>query len=164
MARVILTCGLICAGKTTYLKRLCRELPAVLLSADEIMLSLFGPDAGEKHDLYLQRLKGYLLDKASRTAENGICAAADLGLWTREERRQVRAFFAARGIPVEIHYLRIGEEAWRERILSRGRAVREGRTMAYAADEGLIEKCLSLFEDPEGEEAVKVIRAEDVTP
>ena len=47
MAKVILTCGKLGCGKTTYAKRLCAERGAVLLSADELMLALFGQDAGE---------------------------------------------------------------------------------------------------------------------
>jgi alpha-mannosidase len=39
--QAILLCGKLCAGKTTYARRLAPELGAVILSVDEIMLSLF---------------------------------------------------------------------------------------------------------------------------
>ncbi len=46
MSKVIVACGKPGCGKTTYAKRLCTERSAVLLSADEVMLTLFGGDAG----------------------------------------------------------------------------------------------------------------------
>lgn len=52
MAKVILLCGKIDCGKTTYAYRLIKDSCAVLLSIDEIMLALYGQDAGEKHDEY----------------------------------------------------------------------------------------------------------------
>ena len=41
MAEVIMMCGRICSGKSTYAKRLSREKNAVILSVDEITLALF---------------------------------------------------------------------------------------------------------------------------
>ena len=49
MPKVILICGRICCGKTTYSKKLCAERNAVLLSVDEIMLSLFDQCCGDMH-------------------------------------------------------------------------------------------------------------------
>ena len=62
MAKVIMTCGKICSGKTTYAEKMRRELSAVILSVDEIMLAVFGSDAGDKHDEYVKRIKNYLLN------------------------------------------------------------------------------------------------------
>ena len=39
MSKVILTCGKICCGKTTYAQKLCKENNAILLSVDEITLA-----------------------------------------------------------------------------------------------------------------------------
>ena len=51
MAKVILICGKICSGKTTYAKSLIKEKSAVLLSVDEITIILFGPNGGKGHDV-----------------------------------------------------------------------------------------------------------------
>lgn len=48
--RPILLCGRICAGKTTYAKRLGKTRGAVCLSCDELMLALFGQQLGDRHD------------------------------------------------------------------------------------------------------------------
>ena len=56
MAKVIMTCGKICCGKSTYAETVCREKQAVLLSVDELMLTLFGQDAGDAHDTLTARM------------------------------------------------------------------------------------------------------------
>ena len=59
MVKVILICGKICSGKTTYTKRLMKSNKAVLLSVDEIMLALFGQHIGEKHDEMCEKERIY---------------------------------------------------------------------------------------------------------
>ena len=56
MAKVILICGKICSGKSTYAEKLRMENKAVLLSIDEIMLALFGFYVGNKHDEYVEKI------------------------------------------------------------------------------------------------------------
>ena len=68
MAKLILICGKLCSGKTTYAK----TLPAVTLSVDELMLSLLDPFLGEMHEVYTARAKDYLLRKAEELLENGV--------------------------------------------------------------------------------------------
>ena len=56
MSKVYLICGKICSGKTTYSKKICAENNAILLSVDEIMLSLLDQCCGEKlHQEYERR-------------------------------------------------------------------------------------------------------------
>ena len=70
MAKIFLMCGKICSGKTTYARKLREQNKAVILSADEIMLALFGSDAGDKHE---KRRREYgapplYSDKSSRSS------------------------------------------------------------------------------------------------
>ena len=48
MAKVIRTCAKICCGKSTYARRLQAEGNAVILSIDEITLSLFPERAANR--------------------------------------------------------------------------------------------------------------------
>ena len=52
MAKVILLCGKLCCGKTTYAEHLRAQNKAVLLSIDEVMLTIFGQYTGDRHDEY----------------------------------------------------------------------------------------------------------------
>ena len=71
MAKVILVCGRICCGKTTYAHRLAKERRATVLSVDEVMLAMFGQHCGDMHDTYAARTKQYLLAKAAELIASG---------------------------------------------------------------------------------------------
>lgn len=152
MAKVILICGKICSGKSTYAQQLCRQNKAVLLSIDEIMLSVLGPYLGDQHDLYSERTQKYLFDKSLELIEAGIDVVLDWGFWTKEKRESAKAFYEARSIPCELHYIEIGDEVWRERIKMRNDAVSAGEISAYFVDENLAAKVVSRFEVPGREE------------
>ena len=66
MAEVILICGKICSGKSTWAKALCRESGALCLSVDELMLALLPERLGDLHDEVAARAQGYLLRQAAR--------------------------------------------------------------------------------------------------
>lgn len=152
MAKVILICGKICSGKTTYAERLRRETGAVLLSVDEIMLALFGLYAGDKHDEYANRTKQYLYEKSLQLVETGHDVLLDWGSWTKAERQRERQFYASRGIPCEFHCIEISEETWKAHLEKRNRAVMAGEVNAYIVDENLAAKFLSRYEPSTPEE------------
>jgi predicted kinase len=81
----------------------------------------------------------------------------DWGFWTKRERDEARAFYAAEGIPAELHYLDIPREEWLKRIAARNRAVLTGEADAYYVDDGLRAKFEAMFEVPSPDEiAVRV--------
>lgn len=152
MAKVVMTCGRICCGKSTYARRLSAELGAAVLSVDEIMLTVFGQYAGDKHDEYVEKLKRYLLNKSAELIGSGINVILDWGFWTMDERRAAREFYAVRNIRCELHYIDISEELWRERLRKRNSLVKAGEANDYFVDENLARKFASIFEAPDSEE------------
>lgn len=157
MAKVIMTCGLICVGKTTYAEKLRRERKAALLSVDEITLALFHGDVGDMHDVYVERAEKYLFNKSLELVEVGIDVVFDIGLWTKGERDEAREFFRKNGVECEIHYVTVPQEEWYRRIEKRNAAVQAGERSAYFVDEGLARKCLDIFETPADDEVDVVI-------
>ena len=152
MAKVYMMCGRICSGKSTYAKMLRDKYKAVILSVDEITLALFGNDAGEKHDYYVEKTEEYMYAKSLEIIDSGINVVLDWGFWTARERAFARAFYSSRGIGNEIHYIDIDEAEWNRRLEKRNRDVLEHRTNAYYIDEGLAEKFRNIFEIPDKEE------------
>ena len=149
MPKVIMTCGMICCGKSTYARRIRAEGNAVILSVDEITLTLFPEGSGNMHDTYALRAEQYLLELSLQVLQAGVDVILDWGLWTRAVRDRIRAFFASNGgIKTELHYLRINPEEWKRRIEKRNAS---GET-AYYVDEGLLNKAGSLFEEPSEDE------------
>ncbi len=147
-----MTCGKLCSGKTTYAKKLQKEGKAVILSIDEIMLAVFGPDAGEKHDEYVAGIKRYLYQKALEIIRNGLDVILDWGFWTKAERACARSFFGSNGIANEFHYINIDDGEWRRRIEKRNQDVLAGSSDAYYIDDGLSAKFNSIFEMPDPSE------------
>ena len=148
MAKVIMTCGRICCGKSTYAQKLCKERNAVILSIDEMTLALFPEGAGEMHDTYVFRAERYLLALSLQILRSGTDVILDWGLWTRAQRKRLRAFYTEHGIENEIHYLRISPEEWERRIRKRNAQQEKEESSAYYVDEGLLRKVESLFEEP----------------
>ncbi len=149
MSKVIMTCGLICCGKSTYAKKLKDENNAVICSIDELMLTMFPDGCGEMHDTYVMRTEKYLLDLSVQILNAGTDVILDWGLWDRATRNRIREFYVSHGdIKTELHYLKVSPEVWKERIDKRNAS----DEAAYYVDEGLLEKVTSLFEEPSVDE------------
>lgn len=152
MAKALLICGKIASGKSVYAEQIKREENAVMLSVDELVLSILGNDLGGKHDEITDRIQAYLFAKSLEIIRAGANVLLDWGFWTREKRSAARTFYESRGILCEFHYIDTPDEVWRRNIELRNRAVAEGKTSAYFVDEGLMRKLESLFEVPDREE------------
>lgn len=150
--KVILTCGRICGGKSVYAKRLRDEMNALMFSADEVMLAVFGQHAGEQHDVYVGRVIGYLFEKSREAVGAGVNVVLDAGLWTKDERASARAYFEGLGVACEIHYVAADDDVRRRRVAERNKAVLAGTATAYFIDEALAMKADSRFEEPLREE------------
>lgn len=148
MAHVFLICGGICCGKTTYAHQLRRKEKAVLLSCDEVMLSLLDEQLGDRHEVYAARTEKLLLEKSLEILETGISVILDWGPWTRAGRKRIREFYEVRGYDCRIHTIRTEAAEWEERIKCRNRESDEGLCLAYHVDEGLKNKFLSHYEEP----------------
>ncbi|MDE6764602.1 MAG: ATP-binding protein [Oscillospiraceae bacterium] len=152
MPKVILICGKICVGKSTYAEKLRTENKAVLLSVDEIMLAVFGQYAGEKHDEYVRNVQRYIFDKSLEIIGAGVDVILDCGFWTRAHRDYSKEFYGQQGIPCELHLIDIDDEEWRRRIEKRNKAISAGDKNAYFIDENLLKKVEGGYEPPDPDE------------
>lgn len=152
MPKVILICGKICVGKSTYAEKIRAGNKAVLLSVDEIMLAVFGQYAGEKHDEYVRNVQRYIFDKSLEMIGAGVDVILDCGFWTREHRDYSKEFYGQHGIPCELHLIDISDEEWRRRIEKRNAAISAGDKNAYFIDENLLKKVESGYEPPAPDE------------
>ena len=152
MAKVYLICGKLCCGKTTYSQEICAENDAVLLSVDEMILTVFGQNCGAKHDEYVNNAKKYLLNKSLEFIDKKINVVLDWGFWTRKEREFTKDFYKSRGIYCELHYIDISYDVWKVRIEQRNQTVLTDKTSAYYVDESLFAKFNSIFEAPSEDE------------
>src|SRR3984957_13764271 len=109
--RLILTCGLPGAGKTTLATQLASERAAVRLTKDEWLWALgstpWDRPTGERIEQELWRLTQEILSL-------GLSVVLDFGLWARVERDEMRTVARRLGVGVELHYLEVPtDELWR---------------------------------------------------
>ena len=152
MAKVYILCGKICSGKSTYSQQLRKDKKAVILSVDDITLTLLGQNGGDTLDVYVEKLEQYFFQKSVEIVETGINVVLDWGFWTKTERDFAKQFYGSRGIEYEFHYISINDEEWYRRLEKRNKDVLEKKSDAYYVDEGLAEKFKSIFEIPGKEE------------
>jgi len=143
MAKIVALCGKLCAGKTTLAQKLRNELPAVILNSDELTLAL-----PFDHDATYPAVKEFLWRKAVEIARAGTNVVLDFGFWSRADRDEITAMAQAAGVSLQWQYVSVTDEEWRRNIASRNEKVLSGEDKSYFADEGLIRKCLELFEEP----------------
>lgn len=148
MAKVYILCGKICSGKSTYSQQLRKDKKAVILSVDDITLTLLGQNGGDTLDVYVEKLEQYFFQKSVEIVETGINVVLDWGFWTKSERDFAKQFYGSRGIEYEFHYISINDEEWYRRLDKRNKDVQEKKSDAYYVDEGLAEKFKSIFEIP----------------
>ncbi len=109
--RLLLTCGLPGAGKTTLATRLAAERGALRLTKDEWLIAL----GSTPWDTPMrERVEGELWRLAQELLGLGVSVVVDFGLWARAERDEMRSAARALGVGVELHFLEApSEELWR---------------------------------------------------
>ena len=157
MPKVLIMCGKICSGKSTYAEKLKLENKAVILSVDELTLALFENQAGEKLDFYVEKLKEYFLKKSLDIVEAGADVILDWGFWTKKERDYAREFYDSRNISYQFYYMNVGIDEWKKRILKRNQEIKSEQLEAYPIDKGLLSKVERMFEEPDRKELKDMI-------
>lgn len=160
MPKVLIMCGKICSGKSTYAEKLKLENKAVILSVDELTLALFENQAGEKLDFYVEKLKEYFFKKSLDMVEAGADVILDWGFWTKKERDYAREFYDSRNISYQFYYMNVGIDEWKKRISKRNQEIKREQLEAYPIDKGLLSKVEKMFEEPDRKELKDMIIVE----
>ena len=144
--RLILTCGLPGAGKTTLAAQLATERGAVRLTKDEWLFALGATPWDEEARV---KVEGELWRLACDLLALGVSVVLDFGLWGRGERDEMREAARRLGVGVELHYLEVPlDELWR-RIEARNA---EPPWRAHAIGRADFEGWVATFQRPDADE------------
>lgn len=124
--------GFIGSGKTTFARRLERELPGMRFTGDEWMVALYGQDPpADLFPVYHSRVMDLMETQWVRALELGVPVILDHGFWTRASRDALRARAAELGVPLTFHVLTLPDGE----ALRRVRARNEGAGALHIAEE-----------------------------
>ena len=115
-ARLILTCGLPGAGKTTLARQLAADRGAVRLTKDEWLWALGSTPWDEQTRELVEHQLWRLAQEVLRL---GLSVVLDFGLWARTERDEMRSVARDLGVGVELHYLDVPPDVLWRRIETR---------------------------------------------
>jgi predicted kinase len=109
--RLLLTCGLPGAGKTTLARQLAANRGAVRLTSDDWIIAV-GSNPWEEAARVATEQELWRL--AQEILRLGTSVVLEYGLWGRDERDAFRSAARDLGVGVELHYLDVStEELWR---------------------------------------------------
>ncbi len=154
MNKVILICGKMCSGKTTYAKSLIKQRPAVLLSQDEITTIFFGPNGGAEHYIVVDKTRKYLYSKSLEIIAAGSDVIMDWGFWTQAERQEAIQFYEKNSIKYEWHYVDVSHDVLIRNLNKRNYKIETGQlTSSYFFPEEVAHRFWNeMFEVPAKDE------------
>jgi predicted kinase len=147
--------GPVGAGKSTFSRRLARQLPGVHLALDEWFVRLYSPDrpGTDFVNWYLQR-KERLLELMWMHAKNLASANAnpilELGLIQRQARYRFYEQARKEGIQLNVYLLDAPENIRWERVEHRNES--KGETFSMAVPRHIFEVASAMWEPPDDEE------------
>lgn len=162
MAKVIILCGRIASGKTYYANWLKSQTNAIILSVDDLMLKLSDSCLGSRHDDIAMRCENYFYGLAEQITAAGQDAIIDFGYWSKKEREAAKNYFVQKGIPAELHYVKIPEDKRLKQMNKRNEELllfdgNNKNERVYIIEEELRHKLDLKFEEPSAAEIDKKI-------
>ena len=152
---VLMICGGVGAGKTTYAAALAARLPGLALCLDEWMGRLFWPDAvsGEDEGWALERIErciGQMRSVMAGVVPLGVPVAVDAGFTTRAERAAFAGWADAQGWPVALRWLDLDAETRWTRVLARNAG--GGGGTGFEVTRAMFDHMETLWEPPDAKE------------
>ena len=155
MAKVILICGLVGAGTSTYARDLALSNEAIRFSIDEWMVTLFQADWPDDltYEWAMERVaraEDQMWKMVIQLMEIDTPVILDLGLLKKDHRQKFYDLAAAQNYQIETHLVEAGMEVRWERVQKRN--FEKGETYSLQLSREMFDFCENLYERPNAEE------------
>jgi predicted kinase len=130
------------AGKSTYSKKLTKEIKGVHFSIDEWMWKLYGQDLPKSMNLKwimerVERCEKQIWELTKQISDRGVEVVLDLGFTKFEKRELFSSLAKAQNIPIQIHYVKAPHDVRRNRVLKRNKE--KGETYSFEVTPGMFD-------------------------
>lgn len=153
MAEVILLCGKVAAGKTTYAKEMAKKQRAVILSIDDLVVRLHDHCEGRAKLFAMETaIRDYFTGLIVQLIEQDVTCILDHGHWTRASRQQMIEFCQTHDFPLRIVLLECPKDIRLERLQKRNERLLREQERGYVIDAVQLDRFDSWFETLSDEE------------
>jgi predicted kinase len=159
MATLHLLHGFTGAGKTTFARKLERELLALRFTPDEWIVQLYGNNPPEEDfSECLDRVTNLIWQLTMQLLRSDRDVILDFGFWSRSSRDEARSKAKAAGASIKLYWLWCAEETMRQRVLKRSADLPAG---ALLIDENAIQLFKERFEPLNEDESHLKVYSDD---
>ena len=152
MSEIVLCCGKVCSGKSTFASLLKREHGFHHFSSDVWMLHFYEPTPDRQlFDQRLAKCEEMIYRVSEEILAHGGNVVLDAGFWKRSERDQLRTRFEELGHSVSLVYFPITLERQMEYMQVRNYA---GAADSYRFDRETVLTLNGFFEEPAPDEQI----------
>ena len=160
MSKIHIVVGPQGAGKSTYSKKLSKEVNGVHLSIDDWMWALFGADLPKSMNLSwimerVERCEKQIWETSKKITACGGDVILDLGFTKLAKRELFKTLANDHNISTQIHYVKAPHALRRKRVLDRN--IEQGDTFSFEVTPGMFDFMETEFEQPTEKELVAAI-------
>ena len=143
------------AGKSTYSRKLAKEINGVHFSIDEWMWKLYGKDSPKSLNLTwimerVGRCEQQIWEVTLQIIATGVEVVLDLGFTKFEKRELFLSLAQKHHIPTQMHYLKAPQDLRKRRIMARNEE--KGDTYSFEVTPGMFDFMEGEFQVPRDKE------------
>lgn len=146
--------GFIGSGKTTFAKKLEKELNIIRFTHDEWLNALFGPKDDEDFAIKYEKIAKIIWKNIDRLLEIGQDVIIDFGHWEKESRDKIRQKAKDNNFNLKIYYIGCPKEIALQRVCRRNTSIPED---SMEISESTFNILWGKFEPASNEECFKII-------
>ena len=156
MAKLIVMCGKMAAGKTTLSRELVARENAILLVQDDFLAALYPGEILDIPDFVRcsSRLRDALSPHICALLAKGVSVVLDFPGNTKKQRAWFRALFEQADVAHELHFIDVSDDVCKRQLKDRSKHLPAGSPWTTDAE---FDAITAYFESPASEEGFNVM-------